>query len=125
MPAFKQLRTVRRQQHLVGGHDRCALLDRRCTHSCAGVDTADDFDDDVGRGREDVVEAVGPVDGRRDPVGALARHITIEDVRQLEAIGQFRTLDQNPRDRRADGAESEQRDLERRLLARGSGLSRS
>ena len=116
----QQLRAVGREQHLVGGHHRCAPLDRLADPFARGRDTTDDFDHDIGRTGEHFVEVVGPDDGRGNPIGTLARHAAIEHVRQPESIRQFRTLDENPRDRGADGAETEERDFERAL---GSGLS--
>ena len=114
---------MRGEQHLVSCDNRCALLDRFAHPLVCGRYTTDNFNDNIGTSGEYVIEAVGPDHRRRDPIGALARHTTIEDVRQLESIGQFRTLDENPRNRRTDSAKSKQRDFERRLLARGCGIT--
>ena len=50
---------------------------------------------------------------RGDPIGALARHAAIEHVGQPSRSREFRTLDQNACDRRTDGAETEEGDLQR------------
>ena len=72
----QQLWRVRRQQHLVCGHDGGALL--QCTaHPGAGrLDATDHFDDRVRLGRKQLVDVLGP---RRRTTGpsrrAFARHL--------------------------------------------------
>ena len=44
---------------------------------------------------------------------ALPGHVAVEDVRQLNAVGELRAIGQNPGDRSADGAEPEERHPQR------------
>src|SRR5690606_22793726 len=68
--------------------------------------------DDVGGGGEEVVEVLGPGDRVRHPRRALARDASVEHMGELDEVGELRAFGQDSRDRRANGAESEQPDAE-------------
>ena len=81
------------------------------------LEAAHQLDDDVGVGRDDVVDAVGPVDASRHPVDLLALDAAIADGRQLQR--RMNPARQHLRDRSADRAEADDGDFERQLcLAR-------
>ena len=129
----QQFGTMSRQQHLVGGDYRSTALNRLADPVVGGVYTSNDFDNDIRRRVENLIVVFGPDHGRGHPVGAFSGDAAIEDVGQPNPTRQLGALDQNSRDRRAHGAEAENRDLERdfrlsalglgsRLSALGSGL---
>ena len=98
-----------RDQLLVGGDDGFAGGKRAANPVFGGMQAADQFDDDVGAGRENIVDALGPYDFGGKPVDFLADHVAIADV--SEAQSDVRALAQNSCDGTADGAEAEQGDF--------------
>ena len=110
---------MRGQELLVGRDDAGALLQGPAHPAASRIDPADDFDHRIRLRREEFVHILGPCHRRRDPAGALACDAAVEDVRELESIGELRTFSQNAGDRPAHGAKAEQRDAKRCCLHSG------
>ena len=102
----EQRAPVCRDQLLVGGDDRPAGIERRFMPRARRLQPANDLDDDVHVGVEDILDALGPDDRRRNPVDTLPGDVTIEDVRQRQQA--VATFHDQARHRLAHGAEPEQ-----------------
>ena len=76
-----------RHQLLVGGHHRFARVERLLDPRARRLESADQLDDDVDFGREEVFEPLGPTDIGRDPVDAFARDVPVADVGEPKRMG--------------------------------------
>src|SRR5687767_4653327 len=106
----QELGSVRGEQLLVGSYEGCALLESPPHPGPGRIDPADDFDHGVRLGGKERVNVFRPRYRRRHPRGPLAGDTAVEDVRELEPIGELRAFSQNAGDRSAHGAETEERD---------------
>ena len=89
---------VRREQHLVGGHNSRPLLEGAAHPAARRIDAADHFDNRVGLGPEQFVQILGPRDRPGHPADALAVDAAVEDMRELKAVGQLGPFADDPGD---------------------------
>ncbi len=111
-----QLGAVAREQLLVGRHHRDAALEQLAQVAERRLDAAHDLGDDLDRRVvADLLEAVGQQPGRRAlALAARVAHERAHDAHRPagDALDDVCALAQQPVDRRADGAVSEQADAE-------------
>ena len=93
----QQLDAVRRDELLVGGDDRLPGLQRPPDQIARRLEAAHQLDDDVGVGRDDGVDALGPLDAARNPVDLLPLDAAIADRRQAAATDECRSTAPSPR----------------------------
>src|SRR5205814_9503310 len=96
-----------RDELLVGGDNRLAPLERPSDPIARRIQAADQFDNDVGIGREHFVNFVRPAYVGWNPVTALTLEVSVENVREAQACR--RVLDEYPGHRTAHRTKTDNR----------------
>ena len=94
---------------LIAGDGGFAGLEGAANPGAGGFEAADQLDDDIDIGAENLVEVLGPDNCGGDPVGFFAGYAAVKHMRELEAVG-FEVAE-NACDGAAHGAESQEGDF--------------